>query len=519
MAERNTILKLLILLVIIISLTHLLIFFFWEVISLSQYSVEIQQKNNILNFSITKNKRELLMQYIQIVLSSEFLDIFIDINELNISNSTSFQLPFYFTGNYTVRIYYKNEKIYDRNLKFNFNFSEIQNEQNFTTLSCHSTSFKYNWCEAQNVCIFAKKIIFTSPYKILFKDNFINPSAHPPPYHREEFIIGRQNIKTRKNSNNSIQQWPNATGILSSRYFNHGMLWHNLMDFIVPSYAALHESSFSEQEKENCQLLVYDNDGKFGLFYAKPICPKNDIIYDNVYPQKCYKNFIFGPIKHSGPTNESRIKLNYNINHNQILGMREKFLAQTNKTKCLPNKENPKIAIISRKQEKGKEPKRQIINIDEIVNETISLCPKCRVEVVDFQKMNKMQQVEYACDISLLIGIHGSGLVHGLWMHETTEKIKTGMIEILPYMYTCRNWYEKLSKSANIKYQAIHTLNINQSKWPQWHDSEKVKRCHSDPSLCTKGSCHDFLRDQSVIVDLKQYRNTIQPIINEILQN
>ena len=517
--KRNSILYLLTFLSIITAFIHFFLciflnYFFWK------NSIKFQQINNILDFQIQNNVELISLNDLQVTLSSNFVDIFLQLKDFSFNklNNSHFQLPLFISGIFTLTIYNKNEKILSKKINFFPNFSKIQNRNNYTVLNCFGTTFKDRWCEAENVCLFGKKLYFYSPYKLLFKDEFVNPSSHSPPYNRRESTIGRKNIKVITTNNNINKDWSNATGIISARYYNHMMLWHNLMDFVVPIYATIQNSSYTDEGKENCQVVVYDNDGKFGLFYARPICPNNEII-PGFSSDECFKKIIIGNIKHIDKQNESKINLHYNIKHDQIKGMRQKFLKEMNKTECKVDQKHPKIAIIMRKQKKDKEQKRMILNIDEVVNETKKICPKCSVEKIDLQSMSKQDQVRYACDLSLLVGIHGSGLIHALWMEESTKEHRTAMVEILPYMYNCRDWYHKLADMAGVDYIPIRTKKLNQSRWPEWHNPDKVKKCHSDKNLCTQGSCHDFLRDQSVIVDLKQYRKAIQPFISKILNN
>ena len=511
--RQNLILLVLVILSITTAFVHFIIFSFSNIFLSKQFLI-FRQLNNILDFEIIRNDKNISKDDLQITLSSNLVNIFIDLKNFNFQKLglNHFQVPLFINGIFELNIFNKKEKIFSKIINFFPNFAEIENPNNYTVLNCHGNSFKDNWCEAQNVCFFGKKLIFYSPYNLLFSDEFINPSSHTPPYHREDSTIGRKTIKVVTTNNAIIKDWSNATGIIASRYFNHMMLWHNLMDFVVPIYATIHNSSFTEKEKDNCQVIAYDDDGKFGLFYVRPLCPNNDII-PGFASDECFKNIIIGTVKNIGKQNESKINLQYNIKHQQIKGMREKMLKGMNKSECRVNPQHPKIAIITRKQNKGKEEKRMIINIDEVVSETKRVCPICNVEKIDLQSMTKQEQVRYACDLSLLVGIHGSGLIHALWMQESTKRHRTGLVEILPYMYNCRDWYHKLASMAGVDYIPIPTKLLSQSRWSQWHDPNKVKRCHSDKTLCTKGSCHDFLRDQSVIVDIKQYRKAIQPFV------
>jgi hypothetical protein len=90
---------------------------------------------------------------------------------------------------------------------------------------------------------------------------------------------------------------------------------------------------------------------------------------------------------------------------------------------------------------------RRITNENYVVNATRELCPFCDVQVVDFEGMNSIEQIRFSCGISLLVGVHGSGLTHVAWMKPSSEKQPTGVVEFFPYKYNCRNWYEQCAKA------------------------------------------------------------------------
>ncbi|KAK8871105.1 hypothetical protein M9Y10_009018 [Tritrichomonas musculus] len=182
-------------------------------------------------------------------------------------------------------------------------------------------------------------------------------------------------------------------------------------------------------------------------------------------------------------------------------------LEDTNKASsdfiCEPSSSSPLVLIIKRKTEKEI---RRLINHDEIVNVTKSLCPFCEVREIELQKYDKYGQIRVTCGASLIAGVHGSGLTHAMWMKPSTEENPTALFEFLPYKYTCRHWYQQMCETFGVQYYPIYTNFLNQSRWEPGHNATKVNRCHTNDGECERGRCHDFLRDQSIIADVEQYK-------------
>jgi hypothetical protein len=168
---------------------------------------------------------------------------------------------------------------------------------------------------------------------------------------------------------------------------------------------------------------------------------------------------------------------------------------------CKVSSQAPIVYMVHRNQKvKG----RRVMNPEEVFNATKEMCPSCHVEMIDFQNWDKMGQVRVSCNVSVLIGIHGSGLIHANWMPRSSESNPTGIIEFLPYLYTCRDWYEVMAKTAGVEYYGVKTLRLNQSVW---RGDSLSQECHKGQGNCLDGRCHDFLRDQSITVDVNYYKS------------
>jgi hypothetical protein len=189
--------------------------------------------------------------------------------------------------------------------------------------------------------------------------------------------------------------------------------------------------------------------------------------------------------------------------------------ADTTVEACEPDADRPLVAIIARLSDQEI---RRITNEDALVAATRALCPFCDVQVVTFETMGILDQVRFSCRVSLLLGVHGSGLIHATWMKRSTAARPTGVVEFFPYKYTCRTWYEQCAHLFGVQHFAVHTLSVNQSSWEPFHNATKVTRCHTQEGECLRGRCHDFLRDQSIFVDIEYFTSIIKPFFEE-LQN
>jgi hypothetical protein len=81
-------------------------------------------------------------------------------------------------------------------------------------------------------------------------------------------------------------------------------------------------------------------------------------------------------------------------------------------------------------------------------------------------------------------------------MAESRKNYTTHIVEILPYMYNCRNWYETAAEVAGLNYHKV----VNKKPPANVTDPELIG-CWSDASLCATILCHDKLRDQFTVVE------------------
>lgn len=446
------------------------------------------------------------------------------------SSNVSFDFYVMANGKYEITIHYFGLLIYEHKI----NVKPPYTSNNFTMLECIGKS-ESRWCKFHNLCINGTGPVFISEYKPIVGEVFLVPGARPPPFDPKELRIGDGNIQFYQSINQTLKgKWFSEPSFIFSRYFNSRMLWHNVMDFIVPAFWTM--SSYYSDIKynkwgvknlnygkpfdKNNHIIIYDDFDYTGKYYM-PALTNNTILISKGFKDKprCFSTGVIGLRKSEKSPNVDRdnsqsLLMPYEIDPKGVQGLRYAMLNLSHADlNCQPSNEHPVIIIIQRKT---KREVRRLINTDEILNATKELCPFCDVKLFDLQKFDKLGQIRFICNVTALIGVHGSGLVHALWMSPTSERLPTALFEFFPYKYTCRTWYKQLADIAQIQYYPIHTLTLDQSRWEQGHSQSKVDRCHNNKGECERVRCHDFLRDQSIISDVKQYKKIVRPFFDQL---
>jgi hypothetical protein len=87
---------------------------------------------------------------------------------------------------------------------------------------------------------------------------------------------------------------------------------------------------------------------------------------------------------------------------------------------------------------------------------------------------------------------------------------RTHLIEIVPHMYTCRDWYQIAAGAAGLKYHRVmNRLPPNTTGDPLLEKCVRSKACASHP-------CHDLLRDQPVTVEVDTFKEVWREIVGEL---
>jgi hypothetical protein len=289
------------------------------------------------------------------------------------------------------------------------------------------------------------------------------------------------------------------------------MLWHTIFDFMVPLYHFI--KVFNGTETPSTRRIYVRSDGVWSfqslmlVFSIHPVT----IIYDVREPTRFEKGVI-GIEKlerNIDPKREydASIGFHYDVDRSTGKGMREDVLRAVNiSINVVGRNGKPLVLLVDRRSGS-----RNLPNQNEIYDLMNMTCPHCEIEVVQFHVMSVEEQIRVAARASVIIGLHGSGLAHVVWMAESRKNHTTHLVEILPYNYSCRDWYATAAEVAGVKYHSV----MNR-KQPEARTNDEIVNCWGDPRKCATNGCHDLLRDQRTVVEIDTFNMTWSRIVEEL---
>jgi hypothetical protein len=151
---------------------------------------------------------------------------------------------------------------------------------------------------------------------------------------------------------------------------------------------------------------------------------------------------------------------------------------------------------------------RDIMNSNEIYEQIVHNCPFCVVDSVVFHSMTFREQVQLVSGASVLIGLHGSALSHVLWL----PRGRAVLVEILPFRYSCRDWYQVAARAAGVTYFSV----MNRGRLlpvVEPREAGLARKCWRRPDLCEDLLCNDFLKDQKFELELEVLNETWQQVL------
>ena len=125
------------------------------------------------------------------------------------------------------------------------------------------------------------------------------------------------------------------------------------------------------------------------------------------------------------------------------------------------------ITIVSRKNYNGRHLNRIWLNEDEIVARMKSQYPKWIIEQVQFEKLSMKEQIKHARRSKIILGMHGAGMVHCIWMNEGSK-----VIEIFPKQ-KIRHSYRNIAQYIGLDYYTYRggddsAMESKIIKWETW---------------------------------------------------
>ena len=430
-------------------------------------------------------------------------------SSIKVLNTTSYIINF--TYNFPIIQIYKGEFIckFDLEFKYFLNFEILSFlNHNQSQIKCFGDSFINRYCESKNIIFFKNNLFFYTDMIFQFPSPFLSLSGYPPPSDPQSNHLYDQPIVTSENP--FLLSHINFTKIneisyLFGRFHNIVMLWHLLYDTVIPLYRTINLIENSIFNK-NRRFFIKDmyNFPYNSYFYdcMSLYSTEHNLNYKNNY---FFSHLILGLKKFEANSLLTRSSITsfdfkYNFSNINITNYKELIFQHFNILNSEPNLTNPQILILLRKSKS-----RNIINIQEIINYINNTCLFCQIKAVFFESLSIKQQIEFSSNSTIIIGAHGSGLSNVLWLKNSNKTFKSYLIELLPYNYWCRDWYESASNLTNVIYKKIESKRIENND----------EKCFESKELCLISNCHDLLRDQSILIEINYFINIFNPILEK----
>jgi hypothetical protein len=391
------------------------------------------------------------------------------------------------------------------------NVTGFTNESEYSRLRCHHTStYSTRWCEFVNVAYFDHTFTFLSPVRFKFPNPFIVPGPRAPPFDKSSDRFTSDPVVLPL----KISQIPRSLEVVPDFcyiygvFHNYFMLWHTVFDFIVPLYAFMKMLNRSET-RDNRRVYVR-SDGVWSFHAMMKVLSAYPVtIIDQASPSLLMHRGTIGIEKLEKDTRLNRtydesIGFRYDFNRSIGTGLREDLLTVLGfATDAVGDRGKPLAVLIDRKGQP-----RNIQNSDAVRELMETHCPHCSVVAVELHNMEVEPQIELISRASVLVGLHGSGLAHAVWMRESAPNHTTHLVEILPYNYTCRDWYHTAAIVAGVQYHIV----MNEKVPAGSH----LGTCWARPEMCATLGCHDALRDQPTRVEAKAFTDVWTKIADEL---
>ena len=391
----------------------------------------------------------------------------------------------------------------ERKFKISLNTTEFV-QSNYSRFKCHNKFYETRWCEGKNIGFINKNFTFYSKAEINFDKPFLVPGPRAPPFDKIDERWNGEPIIMKTLYNDTIPIIRGNSYVYGT-FWNEQMLWHSIFDFIVPFLTFT--KYFTKDNRENRTIFVHHyGDLEFSEYLQtigeiKILERENDFLMEHCYVG--IDKFEDNPYDNR-PFDDS-ISFSYNFLRSDYNNLRNQTLLLNNVSLLgfgINNK--PLVLIIDRNTSK-----RNITNQNEFYSTIKKIFNDCEVININLDHMHPRDQLYYFARCSFVIGVHGSGLTNVVFMNNYCSKRKTHLLEILPFNYSCRNWFNVACNYSGVRY---HKIMSNQTI----HEDYNTKNCRKYSYKCSTSSCHDILRDQDITVPIHEFEEILNEIHNEI---
>ena len=345
---------------------------------------------------------------------------------------------------------------------------------------CFGGDWNRRICRFKDICFDNVTMTFISPYPITTDSPFLVLGARPPPYDKKK---DRQN-ELRINVSKTItipkdRIYNKKTTFYASMFHNSHMLWHFLYDFTIPLFHTI--SLFGLNNKKQDVIIPSHNQKPLGKFKGITNSFTNHIWF--LKPDQCYKDLIVGITKVKDLQGK-QYEFPSNVTHDLLPLIYKEFRINNNESN-----NSSTILFINRKK------KRVIVNSKEVITAITKEFPNYIVKELYLEELQMKDQIELTSKAKVLIGAHGSGMSHIAWMNNNSTAI-----EIFPYKYTCRDWYEKASVISGVKYFAYHVPFESES----FNTTHEQLECFDAFQICGT-DCEEALKNQDIKLNIKNF--------------
>jgi hypothetical protein len=469
--------------------------------------------SNIFYFGLTfwSFQPKSITRELKINFTSNIVDIRFAKGFLTLANTDSpttkvakFVVPV--AGKYRISFYYSNKLV--KQLFSNVTFLEGLSPRQ-SSLICFGETYESRWCRARNICWRDRWFTFFGIPDAIFNRSIMTPGSRPVPldYPSCRKII-RFHTTSRPFPFRILSHVVPELSFITCRWYSMQYLWHSLFDYTLPLFWTMKLNG--GVNRSNRIYLVDENTSKKGYQFI-PAFTSGEVpnvrVNEAENNNTCWKDAVLGfPKSEYNITPEkwsSMLELPYEYPLEAYRGFRDHMISffcspEIFRTRCEPDAANPRVVVFFRNSKM-----RDIDNKEDLLAALRRWCPHCTVDAFLYLNQTYGEQMEAICNASILISMHGSQLSHMVWMKVDDREKKTSVIEILPYMYTCRNWYEQIANGAEIKY--FKWVNTHRNNTRSGRDDQRnYERCLRGEMPCL-GECHDLLRDQPTVVNLTEF--------------
>lgn len=394
-------------------------------------------------------------------------------------SSINCSIPLVFGGEQTISILEKDKTVIAK--------YEITSGEN--RFYCINGGWERRICRFRDICFDNNNLTFISPYPINSTVPFIVLGGRSPPYDKKRDRI--YHLKVNVSNEYTIPEGRKVhkrTTFYAGPYYNVHMMWHLFFDFALPLF--------------HTTTLFDTNDGKLPdvIIPKSADYPKTEVIkaftssFGRMKDTECYKDLVVGISKVKDAETGKLYDFPKNFTH-KLMPLVLKHLKLSDK---VPKK--PMILLVGRRTKV-----RSLVNFQETLDMLKETFSSHEVKPIYFEEHDMKDQIKEAYQSTILIGVHGSGLAHLAWMRPGTT-----VVEIFPYKFECRDWYERATAVSGVRYVKYVPASGNETDNP----SKKAVRCWETQNGCD-GSCVDTLRDQNIRIDITAFKKLMMNVVNQ----